>query len=74
MCGAKLYAKEDYAFAFKEAMDVFSQNLKDKIPMHLINPTTPIIKENLFVVLNIMARGKALSLNEMVMKNFQSCG
>jgi hypothetical protein len=30
-----LYAKEDYAFAFKETMDVFLQNLKVKIPMHL---------------------------------------
>ncbi len=69
-----LYAKEDYAFAFKEAMDVFLQNLKDKIPMHLINPTTSIIDEKLIVVLNIMARGKSPSLNGMVMDFFQSCG
>lgn len=39
-----LYAKEDYAFALKEAMHVSLQNLKDKIPMHLINPITPIIE------------------------------
>jgi hypothetical protein len=69
-----LYAKEDYAFAFKEAMDVFLQNLKDKILMHLINPTTSIIDEKLIVVLNIMARGKSPSLNGMVMDFFQSCG
>jgi len=65
-----LYVKEDYVFAFKEAMDVFLQNLKDKIPMHLINHTTSIIKEKLFVVLNIMARGKTLNLNGMVMDFF----
>jgi len=65
-----LYVKEDYAFVFKEAMDVFLQNLKDKIPMHLINHTTPIIEEKLFVALNIMARGKTLNLNGMVMDFF----
>jgi hypothetical protein len=54
-----LYVNEDYAFGFKEALDVFLQNLKDKIPMHLINPTTPI---KLFVALNIMARVKPLAL------------
>jgi hypothetical protein len=65
-----LYVKKDYAFAFKEAMDVFLQNLKDKIPMHLINHTTPIIEEKLFVDLNIMVRGKTLNLNGMVMDFF----
>jgi len=66
--------KRTNAFAFKEAMDVFLQSLKGKIPMHLINPTTPITKEKLIVILNIMARGKALTLNGMVMDFFQSCG
>jgi hypothetical protein len=42
--------------------------------MHLINPTTPIIEEKLFVVLNTMARSKALNLNKMVVEFFQSFG
>jgi hypothetical protein len=65
-----LYVIEDNVFTFKEVMDVFLQNLKDKIPMHLINHTTPIIEEKLFVALNIMARGKTFNLNKMVMDFF----
>ncbi len=53
--------------------DIFLQNFKDNIFEQLKrNQAKPIIKEKLFTLLNIIAKGKMLGPNMVLMEFFQT--
>jgi len=55
--------------------DIFLQNFKDNIFEQLKrNQAKPIIKEKLFILLNVIAKGKMLGPNMVLMEFFQPCG